>query len=498
MADNLGAARTATAGETRDRFGNGDAGGLYLARHYDRDAGTAGEPIVYGGERHFLMFGPNGSGKGTRFLLPNLLGLGLKGRSIIAVDPKGELAAISAMHQHQIGQCVKILDPFGVLAGIVAARPDAYRYLVEHGLVESVGFNPLDGLDPEASTFFDDATAIGEALIKIQGSDPHWSESAQGLVVGLVMWEKLRRGADASLENVRLMLTEAEKLQTMTDASGREVAIPVQGLRATAADMAAEGGYEIASLGARFIHASDEINSIRSTADTQTRWLLSEPVRKDLAKRGLDFSRLKDEPTTVYVILPAERLRTHSVWLRLVIVSALRALYRPGGLRTWLLIDELAALGHLGPLEDAFGLVRGYGVQIAAILQDLNQLQALYDKRWETFIANAGVVMGFAPNDLTTAEWMSKRAGQTTIAVTSRSENIGQGASGQSLGSGTSTQAAARPLFLPQELISLEEGTGLLWLAGMANPVTFFGPPYFKIRDCRERALPNPYYRSSG
>ena len=176
-----------------------------------------------------------------------------------------------------------------------------------------------------------------------------------------------------------------------------------------------KGGYEIASLAARFTEQTNELASIRSTADTQTRWILSPPMRDDLKKSGVDFRKLKEKPTTVYVILPAERMRTHSVWLRLVIVSALRALYRPGGLRTLLLIDEMPALGHLAPLEDAFGLVRGYKVQIAGICQDLAQLKALYKERWESFLANAGVVQGFTPNDLTTADWMSRRAGQTTL-----------------------------------------------------------------------------------
>ena len=90
-------------------------------------------------------------------------------------------------------------------------------------------------------------------------------------------------------------------------------------------------------------------------------------------------------------------MRTHSVWLRLVIVSALRALYTPGGLRTLFMLDEFAQLGHLAPIEDAFGLVRGYGVQLWPVLQDLNQLKALYKDRWETFVGNAGVVQGFAP-----------------------------------------------------------------------------------------------------
>src|ERR1700733_11614712 len=124
-------------------------------------------------------------------------------------------------------------------------------------------------------------------------------------------------------------------------------------------------------------------------------------------------------------------MRTHSVWLRLVIVSALRALYRPGGLRTLFMIDEMPALGHLGPLEDAFGLVRGYRVQIAAIFQDLAQLKALYKERWETFIANAGVVFGFAPNDLTTADWMSRRSGQSTVVVKGFSLSMGTSTGGQ-------------------------------------------------------------------
>ena len=176
--------------------------------------------------------------------------------------------------------------------------------------------------------------------------------------------------------------------------------------------------------------------SPRASPNKQTSWQASaqRPTRKRAGfcrrrcatiskKTASIFGKLKERLTTVYVILPAERMRTHSVWLRLVIVSALRALYRAGGLRTLLLIDEMPALGHLAPLEDAFGLVRGYKVQIAGICQDLNQLKALYKERWESFLANAGVVQGFTPNDLTTADWMSRRAGQATILAPSSSES---------------------------------------------------------------------------
>ena len=119
------------------------------------------------------------------------------------------------------------------------------------------------------------------------------------------------------------MLTEADKWERYTGDDGKQRERQTAGLAVTAADMVAEGGYEIASLAARFTEQTNELASIRSTADTQTRWILSQPMRDDLKKSGVDFAKLKEKPTTVYVILPAERMRTHSVWLRLVIVSAL-------------------------------------------------------------------------------------------------------------------------------------------------------------------------------
>ncbi len=476
MSDPHGNARTNSQADVTHGFGAHQRGSIYLGRWYDPLADRAGAEIPYSGDRHLLVFGPTGSGKGSRFLIPNLL-TGLEEQSVIVFDPKGEAAAVTAQARRSMGHAVVMLNPFGVLG------------------LGSSGFNPLASLDPASPTFYDDAAAIGEALIKIEGKDPHWTESAQGLVVGLIMWEvqeAKREGRMPLLTNVRQLLTEAA--ENDIDADGKRY--QVKGLRVTATQAVAKGGFVVESLMARFMYATDEISSIQSTGDTQTRWLLSSPVRDDLQKPGIDFASLKDKPTTVYVILPAERLRTHSVWLRLVIVSALHSLYKPGGLRTVMLVDEMAALGHLGPLEDAFALVRGYNVQIAAILQDLGQLKALYQERWETFIANAGVVLGFAPNDLTTAEWMSKRSGQTTVHVKGLSSSAGTTTGEKTStneGTGASEQQMARALFLPHELIGLESGMGLLWLAGLNNTTRFFAPDYEKIVACVDRAQRNPY-----
>jgi energy-coupling factor transporter ATP-binding protein EcfA2 len=86
--------------------------GLTLGRHYDDAAQQVGKKVVYAGERHVLLFGPNGTGKGTRFLIPNLLSI--KDRSIIVVDPKGELASVTSAYRRTVGDVV-MLNPFDVL-----------------------------------------------------------------------------------------------------------------------------------------------------------------------------------------------------------------------------------------------------------------------------------------------------------------------------------------------------------------------------------------------
>src|SRR5580704_2734 len=167
-----------------------DNDGIGLGRHYDDATQRVGKKIPYQGERHLILFGPNGTGKGTRFLIPNLLTI--TDRSIVVIDPKGELAAVTADYRRTVSDVV-MLNPFDVLG------------------LGSAGFNPLSMLDSTSPNFYDDAAALGEALIKLEAKDPHWTESAQGLIVALIMWEKMQRGDAANLENVRETLTEPDR-----------------------------------------------------------------------------------------------------------------------------------------------------------------------------------------------------------------------------------------------------------------------------------------------
>ena len=76
---------------------------------------------------------------------------------------------------------------------------------------------------------------------------------------------------------------------------------------------------------------------------------------------------MKREIVTVYLVLPADRLETHANYLRLIVTSALRALLRSLPSATLppalFILDELAQLGYLPPIETAMGIARGFGVR---------------------------------------------------------------------------------------------------------------------------------------
>ena len=456
---------------------------------------VGGEKVTYGGPLHHVLIGPNGVGKGMRVLAPNLLTI--EGKSIVVLDPKGQLATMTAAFRQHVSE-VKIIDPFGVIAGLVREHPREFAPLIEAGLVESVGFNPLASLDPrpDSPLFYDDAAVISDALIKIQGNDPHWTESAQGLVTGLVMWERLKYGNQANLEHVRYLLTEADRYEPIPGRPGKME--QVAGLAVTAEEMVREGGFEIASLAARFSaeHTTDEIESVRSTADTQTRWMLSRPMRADLKKDGVDFKKLKsgDWPMTVYIVLPSERLEDHSIWLRLVVSDALRACMTAGGMRTLFMLDEFAALGHLSIIQKLFSVTRDYRVQLMPIMQSLEQIQKIYPDRWGTMLGSAGVVQSFRATDMITADWFSKRSPPTTVTALSYNQGSGQSQGGGSSNSGLSYNQIAKQMIEPHKMFGLTDEQSIAYFMGYENPSAFAMPHLKQMKLQWSRALKNPYY----
>lgn len=364
---------------------------------------------VYSESRHIVSFGPNGAGKTRKLLIPNLFRL--TNWSTLVIDPKGELAVLTAKHRADNGSEIVTFDPFGV---IESRYPDMVKELP---YLKSRGFNPVAMLDPNSDDFSDDAKTIGEALIKIDEKDAHWGKSAQALVTGLIMGLRMTLEKDDpknSIAEIRSLLgfpptALSEFIESIISNTESEPAIAAKLNRFTELNP-----------------ENRELFSILSTAVTQTDWIDSKPIKRALSGGTFDFAKMKYRPITVYLILPPRYLETHSTWLRLMITSALMPLIRSTakGVPVLLMLDEFAQLGRLEVIERNMAIMRGYGIKLWVILQDLSQLQDSYERRWESFIANAGIIQSFAPQDVTTREYLAKLSGKQLLWLNTYSTTI--------------------------------------------------------------------------
>jgi type IV secretion system protein VirD4 len=441
---------------------------LLLGNRWNPKSGRTGKRVTYDLRSHQSMVAPTGAGKGVTVEIPNLL-LGLRRMSVLSIDPSGQNAAVCAEARRRGGSDVKPLNPFNLH---VTQYPD----------LRDIGFNPLLMLpDPSAPNFFEEAMALGDASISVEGdSQIHFPNSARGLMTWLMMFVRAARSGDAAhLGLVRDLLTS--DLQAVANAA------------------VATGHPRIKSLAHKYTQKlSNELTSVVSTAETQTRWLLSDPMRESLSSNGIDFGCLKDSCTTVFLILPAgTELENHGVWLRICVVSALNALYRRGGegVPTLMMLSEFAQLGKVAPIKAAFGQARKYGVRLFPVLQNWGQLVEIYGRDGTgTFIANSGCIIGFNPgNDVETAEALSKMSDEHgEISINASDDPRAPGG----VHIGISEQRER--VWSPGRIRQLPDFHALVWKAGWSQPQPVVCLPYWKVRACRRLARPDPYHPDSG
>jgi type IV secretion system protein VirD4 len=386
--------------------------------------GAIGERFIgIDDDRHMMTVAGSRAGKGVSAIIPNLLAY--RG-SVLAIDPKGELACITAAYRKEgLGQEVHILDPFGRLADVKWARH--YR----------AAYNPMTILTgPDGTlgeTAVEDAGLIADALVVAGEKDVHWDDAARNFIEGLILhvasyelhWD------DANLVRVRELLMEgAMRLDKdgnqVTDMGGlrQQMEEGARRLREANEDAADAISFAAADF---FEKPENERGSVLSTARRHTKFLDFGAIKDVLRGHRFDLTDLKTEErgVTIYLCLPITRLASCARWFRLFVNLALDAMERVKGkppVPVLMVLDEFAALERMVQVEKAAGQIAGFGVKLWPILQDLTQLQTKYKDAWETFVGNAGVLQFFGNNDVTTLEYIEKRLGQTTLAVEQRAQ----------------------------------------------------------------------------
>lgn len=435
-------------------------------------------PLHYTGDRHLLTVAPTRSGKGVSSIIPNLLTY--KG-SVVVIDPKGENALITTARRGQgdkklniegLRQKVHVVDPWGITS------------------LPSSCFNPLDWLNPDDEDINENAMILADSIVTPhEGSrDQFWDEEAKALLMGILLWVALDESEkeNRTLGRVRDIINLGKvEIETLMD------------------NMRKSSNSIVRSTAARTISKEEKLRSnVSAVLQAHTHFLDSPRIRESLSISDFRFEDLKTARMTIYLVLPADRLETFGRWLRLLIQQALtvnaRNIEAKPDKPVLFLLDEMAALGRLTMVEQAYSLMAGFGVQLWGIIQDLSQLERIYGTGWQTFIGNSGVLQYFGSRDLKTAEYFSKLCGVTTIEKFSIGNSLARaigfssssGSGSSSSGSSNSTthtdsitwDVAQRNLAYPDELMVLRDNKQLVFIENF-NPIPAKKEPWYENED---------------
>jgi len=139
--------------------------------------------------------------------------------------------------------------------------------------------------------------------------------------------------------------------------------------------------------------------------------------------------------------------------------------------------DECAHLGYSPVIQKQFSLASGYGIQGMFVFQDFSQLFDLYGRN-ESITSNCDVKVAFAPNNIETAEYLSRILGtetreKITNAVFPKARR-------------SEPKSHGRALLTPDECMRLDPQKSIVIKNG-TRPILGHKVPYFEMPELLKR-----------
>lgn len=150
--------------------------------------------------------------------------------------------------------------------------------------------------------------------------------------------------------------------------------------------------------------------------------------------------------------------------------------------RTYFILDEFANIGQIPDFDKKISTSRSRGISFSVILQNLDQLEAVYEKSYETIMGNCDTHVFLGSNSFKTVEYFSKQLGETTIVRDTKSTNRDKNYYKQ--GYSTSDQVMGRALMTPDELRRMDNDLCIIFEKGLkpikAKKFYYFRKPMIK------------------
>ena len=394
----------------------------------------------------------SGSGKSASYSIPNayqMLG------SYVFTDPKGELYDRTAGYLKEHGYEIKVLN---------LVRP---QY--------SDGYNPLMHISSEL-----DVDVIANTIVKGQktdsGSDPYWDDMAEMLLKALIYY---------------LIATRPEEEQNLASCAELVRAANKNGGSNLLTDLMNQLPYDHP---ARMNYKSIEIapektyGSILSSLQSKLGKFDSKEIAELTSTDTINFEDIGNKKTAVYVI-SSDTHTAYDFLLTIFFSQMIQQLYdyadQNGGRlkeQTFFILDEFANIGKIPDFDKKISTSSSRKISFSVILQNIDQLEAVYEKSYETIMGNCDTHVFLGSNSFKTVEYFSKALGEKTIGRDSVSVNKDK--QNHKTGKSVSDQVMARALMTPDELRRMDNDECIIFEKGIkpvkANKFYYFKHPMAK------------------
>ena len=372
--------------------------------------------------------------------------------SYVFTDPKGELYDDTAGYLKEHGYEIKVLN---------LVNP-----------ANSDGYNPLMHVASEL-----DVDVIANTVVKGQASesksDPYWDDMAEMLLKALIYY---------------LIATRPEEEQNLASCSELVRAANTNGGSNLLTELINQLPYDHP---ARMYYKSIEIapektyGSILSSLQSKLGKFDSKEIAEVTSTDTINFEDIGKKKTAVYVI-SSDTHTAYDFLLTIFFSQMIQQLYNYADLNggrlqmpVYFILDEFANIGRIPDFDKKISTSRSRGIQFSVILQNLDQLEAIYEKSYETIIGNCDTHVFLGSNSYKTVEYFSKALGEKTIFRQSKSTNRDKHWHKQ--GFSDSEQLMGRALMTPDELRRMDNDLCIIFEKGIkpvkAKKFYFFEKP---------------------
>lgn len=376
--------------------------------------GIEGDVASFEDNRHAQLFVGTRGGKFGSSAGPILLNCDA---NMIVTDLKTELSATTLLFRaNELHHDCILLAPFG------AAAPWLQPYIKR--------FNPLSAIVDSKHLISNCGVIAGALIEKPISTELHWYRREKKITRASLILVS----TDPEYEGRRTLntaydllcgdiqeLAETFLLSSLHQKNKKVAKI----LKAAAIDLKTSSETELASV----------FSGIRANLA----FLDLEEMEDSLSSSDFELDDLKhpEKKITLYLSLPTDQLPECHKWISMIYALFFKYMernpYKPPQ-NVICLIDEIASLGYCEPILNAVSYIAGSSVRMVCYWQDASQGFAIYKERFNSFLANSGLILAWACSDPKTLSMLEERTGKTPVLSANVQQSGSEALKGDSFG----------------------------------------------------------------